>query len=81
MEGKNINNMKNQVNCYLELYVEQLNILKEKAFNLYCELFSKPEDYWRKNKHEFTDLYNNIQKLNYEKKALQECKNDCISSL
>lgn len=73
--------MKDQINCYLELYINELNVLKEKALNLYSELFSKPEDYWRKNKHEFTDLYNNIQKLNYEKKVLQDCKNDCISNL
>lgn len=76
-----MNKMKDQINCYLDLYINELNLLKEKALDLYCELFSKSEDYWRKNKHEFADLYNNIQKLNYEKKALQDCKNDCISNL
>jgi hypothetical protein len=74
-------NMKNDIDCYLELYSRQISNLIEEASGLYKELYSKPEKYWSIHKEAYCDILNQINNINSESKVLLNCKNDCIANL
>ena len=73
--------MKNDIDCYLELYSEQINNLIEEASVLYKELYSKPKKYWNTHQEAYYCILNQIDNIENESKALLDCKNDCIADL
>jgi hypothetical protein len=78
MESKN---MKNDIDCYLELYSKQINNLIEEASDLYKQLYSKPKKYWSIHKEAYYNILNQIDDIEIESKALLDCKKDCIANL
>lgn len=78
MESKN---MKNDIDCYLELYSEQIKSLIEEASDLYKQLYSKPENYWNTHQEDYYIILNQIDNIAKESKVLLDCKNDCIINL
>jgi len=73
--------MKNDIDCYLELYSQQINKLIEKASDLHKELYSKPKMYWSIHKESYYNILNQIDGIEIESKALLDCKKDCIANL
>lgn len=78
MENKNI---KTHIDCYLELYQTELNLLQEKTLALYEDFSSKPVCYWSKNPDEFFNLNKKISQIESHKEALRECKNESIANI
>jgi len=73
--------MKNDIDCYLELYSQQINKLIEKASDLHKELYSKQKMYWSIHKESYYNILNQIDGIEIESKALLDCKKDCIANL
>lgn len=73
--------MKEEINCYLELYSNEIHNLIQESTNLYIKINSKPESYWKKNNKELKKILNQIEEIETSGKALLTCKNDCIADL
>ena len=73
--------MKEEINCYLELYSNEMHNLIQESTNLYIKINSKPESYWEKNNKELKKILNQIEEIETSGKALLTCKNDCIADL
>lgn len=73
--------MKNDIDCYLELYSEQINNLIEEASGLYKKLYSKPKKYWSIHREAYCNILNQIGDIENESKVLLDCKKDCIANL
>jgi hypothetical protein len=78
MENKN---MKENINCYLELYSTEIHNLIEESTFLYDKINSKPISYWELNKSEYSNILSQINEIKTSEKALLDCKNDCITDL
>ena len=73
--------MKTSIDCYLELYIKEINSLHEKALELYSHFTSKPVKYWQNNPNELMDVNEKINKIKRHEAALIECKNQSIASI
>lgn len=73
--------MKNDIDCYLELYSQQIKNLIEQAGDLYKQLYSKPENYWIVHQEDYNNILNQIDDIQNESELLLTCKNDCIANL
>lgn len=78
MEYKNI---KENINCYLELYSKEIHNLMEESTYLYEKINSKPNSYWEFNKQEYKNILEQIKDIETSGEALLTCKNDCIADL
>ena len=73
--------MKENINCYLELYSTEIHNLIQESTYLYNKINSKPISYWELNKSEYNNILNQINEIKTSEKALLDCKNDCIAGL
>lgn len=73
--------MKENINCYLELYSTEIHNLIEESTFLYDKINSKPISYWELNKSEYSNILSQINEIKTSEKALLDCKNDCITDL
>lgn len=78
MENKNITT---NIDCYLELYQKEINLLQQKALALYEDFSSKSMQYWKENPRHLSDINRKIIKIQCHEKALCECKNESIANI
>lgn len=74
-------NIKKSIDCYLELYIKEVSLLREKALKLYSDLISKPPNYWRDNPNELIYINSKINRIKRREAALIECKNESIVNI
>ena len=80
MENKYIKNNKD-LECFLDLYSQELQNIKSEALNLYTEIHSKPKSYWIKNKSKLNLAMQKIKDIEINNQSLQECQRDCVHSV
>jgi hypothetical protein len=80
MENKYIKNNKD-LECFLDLYSQELYNIKSEALSLYTEIHSKPKSYWDENKSQFNLAMKKIKNIESNNQSLEECQRDCVHSL
>ena len=73
--------MKKNIDCYLELYSQEINKLIEESTYLYEKINSKPISYWEFNKQDYNNILKQIKDIETSGEALLTCKNDCVADL
>ena len=75
METKNISQLKSDIDCILENYVKEVSNLTREASNLYFSL-EKPN-----NSVDLLGTFEKLSNIEKRKRAIEECKEDCIINL
>lgn len=73
--------LKDKINMHLDLYANELSALIDETRMLHRKVCSKPLNYWSKNKLEYRSLIKQINSIESQKQALEQCKNDSITNL
>lgn len=73
--------LKDKINMHLDLYTNELSVLIDETRMLHRKICSKPLNYWSKNKSEYRYIIKEINAIERQKQALEQCKNDSITNL